>query len=151
MAMTALDYEEIRQLQARYNFALDFGDAAAFGDCFTPDGTLWERAMPPGLQTELRLQGRPGLGEFAIDFFANHSGHLRHWTSSGVIDGDGQYATGLSFLTVLRAGWAPYTGVILTGINRDRYTKVDDRWYIVAGRSSRIRNRRTATPPRNNP
>jgi hypothetical protein len=39
-ALTALDYEEIRQLYARYAFALDLGDGARRAATFTPDGTF---------------------------------------------------------------------------------------------------------------
>ncbi|MFJ9034236.1 nuclear transport factor 2 family protein [Streptomyces sp. NPDC102274] len=35
MTMTPMDYEDIRQLQARYNLAVDFGERAAFEACFT--------------------------------------------------------------------------------------------------------------------
>lgn len=35
--LTPEDHEDIRQLQARYSFALGFGDRAAFEACFVPD------------------------------------------------------------------------------------------------------------------
>ena len=40
MSLEPSDYEEIRQLLARYNFAVDLGDADSWVNTFTPDGTF---------------------------------------------------------------------------------------------------------------
>jgi hypothetical protein len=132
MAMTALDYEGIRQLLARYSFALDFGVRTAIEACFTPDAYFAEAGLPPEVPNAGPFEGRERIGAFAATFFASAQGHLRHWSSPPLIEGDGQTATGLAFLMVLRPGSAPDTGVILTGVYRDRYTKIDDRWYFAA-------------------
>ncbi|WP_162642180.1 nuclear transport factor 2 family protein [Streptosporangium sp. 'caverna'] len=131
MAMTALDYEGIRQLLARYSVALDLGDVPAFQACFAPDGYFAETGLP--LETpEGRFEGRKSIGEFAAHFIANAQGHIRHWSSPPLIEGDGHDATGFTFLMVLRPGSSPGTGVILTGVYRDRYTKIDERWHFAA-------------------
>ncbi|GGJ91893.1 hypothetical protein GCM10011583_24220 [Streptomyces camponoticapitis] len=134
MAMTALDYEEIRQLLARYSHGLDFTDIRAFGECFAPDAVFSEKGLPPaspgGAPTEMRFEGRASIVEFAAGFTARAGGHLRHWSSPPVIEGDGRSATGTSFLMVLRPGAAPGSGVILTGVYHDTYTKTDGKWYF---------------------
>jgi hypothetical protein len=132
MTMTPQDYEDIRQLLARYSFAIDFGNREEFEACFAPDACFVETGLPSGSPDESRLDGRTPLGEFAESFFANARGHLRHWSSPPLIEGDGDEATGMCFLMVLRPGSAPDAGVILTGVYRDRYTKIDGRWHFSA-------------------
>jgi hypothetical protein len=132
MVMTALDYEGIRQLLARYSVAIDFGDTTAFKACFTLDGVFAEAGLPSGTPLEGRFEGRESIGEFAAGFFASAQGHVRHWPSLPLIEGDGRNATGVTFLMVLRPGASPDTGVILTGVYRDRYTKIDEQWYFAA-------------------
>jgi hypothetical protein len=129
-----MDYEEIRQLQARYSFAVDFGDRAGFEACFAPGGSFSESGLPEGLPGDMRLEGRPELGTFVDAFFDAGQGHLRHWSSPPLIEGEGEghEATGRSYLMVLRPGSAPHTGVILTGVYHDRYTKIDGRWYFAS-------------------
>ncbi|MGW6742882.1 nuclear transport factor 2 family protein [Streptomyces sp. NPDC055025] len=130
MTMTPMDYENIRQLQARYSLAVDFGDRAAFEACFTSDGAFCEKGLPEGLPDQIHIEGRLALGDFVELFFSAGQGHLRHWSSPPLIEGEGDEATGMSFLMVLRPGSAPNAGVLLTGVYRDRYRKIDDRWYF---------------------
>jgi hypothetical protein len=133
MTMTALDYEGIRQLLARYCVAIDSGDVAAVQACFAPDGYFALTGLSPESPHEGRFEGRDGIGDFAANFFTSAQGHTRHWSpSTPLIEGDRQNATGLTYVMVLRPGQAPNTGVILTGTYRDRYIKIDDRWCIAA-------------------
>ena len=133
MVMTALDYEAIRQLLARYSVALDLADRATFEGCFAPDAYFAESGLPAESHGPAsRFEGRQAIGDFAAGFCLSAAGQLRHWSSPPLIDGDGQQASGTSFLMVLRTGVAPGTGVILTGIYHDRYTKIDDRWYFAS-------------------
>jgi hypothetical protein len=130
MAMSALDYEAIRQLLAQYSVALDLGDRAAFERCFAPDAYFAESGLPG--EANARFEGREAIGAFAAGFFPVAAGQIRHWSSPPLIDGDGEVGTGTSFLMVLRTGTAPGTGVILTGVYRDRFVKLDDRWHFAA-------------------
>jgi NAD(P)-dependent dehydrogenase (short-subunit alcohol dehydrogenase family) len=106
---------------------LDVTDEAAVRDFFDSAGPfdhlVYSAAEPlmNGPLVELDITA-------ARQFFAAGRGHLRHWTSPPVIDGDGDIATGQAFLMVLRPGSAPAAGVILTGLYRDAYRKVDGRW-----------------------
>jgi hypothetical protein len=133
MAMSGLDYEAIRQLLARYSVTLDLADHAGFENCFAPDAYFAESGLP--IETHgpaARFEGREAIGDFGAGFMRAAAGQLRHWSSPPLIDGDGHEATGTSFLMVLRVGAAPGTGVILTGVYRDRYTKMDGHWYFAA-------------------
>jgi ketosteroid isomerase-like protein len=130
MTLSPADYEDIRQLHARYSFAVDFGDLDAFAECFTPDATFAETGLPEGLPDQLHLRGRAQLRDFLRQFHTTGRGHLRHWSSPPLIDGAGDTATGQAFLMVLRPGSAPAAGVVLTGLYRDHYQKVDGRWYF---------------------
>ena len=38
MPLTLEDREEIREVIARYDFAIDLGDPEAYANCFTQDG-----------------------------------------------------------------------------------------------------------------
>ena len=48
MSLTSHDYEEIRQLLARYNFAIDFGDIDSWVQTFTSDGVFRCLGLPDG-------------------------------------------------------------------------------------------------------
>jgi hypothetical protein len=132
MTMTALDYEGVRQLLARYSVAIDFADPGALRNCFAPDGTFAENGLPEEAGGDSRFEGRESIEAFGERFAAAARGHLRHWSSPPLIEGDGQSAQGISFLMVLRTGAAPGTGVVLTGVYRDRYTKIDGQWLFAA-------------------
>ena len=126
MAMTALDYEEIRQVLARYDRAIDFGDADAFAACFTPDGFLEVTGLPSDAAHEgRRYAGHPALRTFAAELYAGLQGHVRHCNNLPVIEGDGQRATMFSYLFEFRVGVLPRVGVTMTGVYEDTLAKVD--------------------------
>jgi hypothetical protein len=130
MAMTALDYEEIRQLLARYDRAVDFGDAEGFAACFTPDGYLEVAGLPVEAQHESdRVVGREALRKWVTALYAGLQGHVRHCQNMPIIEGDGQTATMFSYLFEYRVGnTPPNVGMTLTGVYYDKLAKVDGRW-----------------------
>ena len=94
--LTAMDYIEIQQLYARYNEAIDAGDAEAFADTFTPDGAF------------NTFKGRQGL----IDFMAQWTGRLnganrRHWNTNLIITPSSEGATGSVYLILLDVSVRP--------------------------------------------
>ena len=138
MAMTALDYEEIRQVLARYDRAIDFGDADAFAACFTPDGFLEVTGLPSDAAHEgRRYAGHPALRTFAAELYAGLQGHVRHCNNLPVIEGDGQRATMFSYLFEFRVGVLPRVGVTMTGVYEDTLAKVAGRW-LFTGRRCRV-------------
>jgi len=54
--MTAEDYFEIQQLYAKYNHAIDSGNADAYADTFTPDGVFNNNAG----REALKSSSKPG-------------------------------------------------------------------------------------------
>lgn len=127
MAMTALDYEEIRQLVARYNFAVDFGDAEGWAACFTPDGVF--TSMPEGGPLSGRHEGRDALVAYGKVHFKVSKGRARHWNWNLDIEGDGERATMRCYLAAYSAT-APDSPAVLraTGVYRDVLVKTGQGW-----------------------
>lgn len=127
MALTALDHEEIRQLLARYNLAIDLGDLDGWAACFTPDGAFECRGVPEGSPFGGRHVGTEALRAYAAGHYGAAKGHARHWNANLLIEGDGTWATMTCYLLALSVGRPP-TVAGSTGIYRDRLRKVGGRW-----------------------
>jgi hypothetical protein len=84
MGLTTEDVLEIQGLAARYNHAIDSGDADGYIATFSKNGS-----MSAG---ELVLEGHDALGEFAKNFSSSVR-EPRHVATNLVIDGDGDKAT----------------------------------------------------------
>jgi ketosteroid isomerase-like protein len=125
--MTALDHEEIRQLLARYNFAVDLGDADGWAGCFTTDGVFL--CTPEGGPLTGRHEGRDALVAYARTHYGINKGRARHWNWNLEIEGDGGTASMRCYLLSVRAT-SPESPAALgvTGVYRDRLAKVDGRW-----------------------
>jgi uncharacterized protein (TIGR02246 family) len=129
MGLSALDYEEIRQLVARYNFAIDGGAADDWAACFTPDGALVVAGLPEDHPLAGRFEGTAALAAFAKTAFTLTEGRARHWNTNLAIDGDGESATTRCYLLWLTAGAGPVEGQAAT--YQDRLVKRDGRWLFV--------------------
>jgi hypothetical protein len=77
--LTADDYLEIPQLDARYNHAIDSGDAEGYANLFVPDGSF-----------------NNDIGHDAlIAFIKNRNGaNMRHWNTNLVITPTSEGANG---------------------------------------------------------
>jgi ketosteroid isomerase-like protein len=84
MSLTTEDILEIQGLAARYNHAIDSGDAEGYIATFSEKGTM--TAGP------LVLEGHDALGQFAKSFSSSVR-EPRHVATNLVIDGDGDKAT----------------------------------------------------------
>jgi ketosteroid isomerase-like protein len=125
MLMSPTDHEEIRQLLARYNFAIDLGDVTGWAACFTEDGVFECSGLADGNPLGGRHEGTEALRAYATTHFGIAKGRARHWNGSIQIDGDGDRATMRCYLLAIVTG-AP--GAATTGIYRDRLRKVSGRW-----------------------
>ncbi len=118
MPLSVADQIEIQGLLARYNHAIDSGDASAWAATFAADGTFTS-----GGRTRT---GTEELQAFAADFAARMPGS-RHWANNLVIDGDGDRATMHCYLQLLKTGGGPAT-LVTTARYEDTLRRVDGAW-----------------------
>lgn len=118
MPLSVADQIEIQGLLARYNHAIDSGDAPAWAATFATDGTFTS-----GGRTRT---GTEELQAFAADFAARMPGS-RHWSNNLVIDGDGDRATMRCYLQLLKTGGGPAT-LVTTARYEDTLRRVDGAW-----------------------
>lgn len=116
--LSAEDHLAILNHVARYNHAIDLGTPEEWADCFT--GTAEFDAEPI-----VHCHGRADLIDFATATLTeNRLG--RHWTSNVLVAGDGDRATTLVYLLMVRSGKVGELGN--TGVYRDRLVKQDGQW-----------------------
>jgi hypothetical protein len=115
--LTTQDYVEIQQLYARYNHAIDSGDAEGWAATFTPDGVFNQR-----------FSGRDGLLEFMKQWKEKMNGaNRRHWNSNLLITPAADGASGKVMLMLLDAGTKP-PSIIMTGQYTDALVKTANGW-----------------------
>jgi hypothetical protein len=131
MSLTAMDYEEIRQLFARLAWNIDHGHAEAYAADYAPDGSFEVVGLPEGAEHAGKHQDRAGVARFIRILYAGTQGHVRHWNQNFVFTSvtDDEVAVD-SYLVCVRTGMVPQSGVTLTGIYHDRLVKLDGRWYM---------------------
>ena len=115
------DKDEIRELLARYCFALDADRFEEMAALFTPDG-VWETAFGSG-------KGRDGIVAQARSIATGPRPRRAHLTTNIVIDQDGETATARSNWALIQNSDAgPVIGS--GGAYADRLVKVDGRWFF---------------------
>ena len=115
------DKDEIRELLAKYCFALDDGRFEDMAALFVPDG-VWETAFGTGT-------GRAGIVAQAKSIATEPRPRRVHLTTNTVIELNGETATAQSNWLLFQntpAGPAIGSG----GAYRDRLAKLDGRWYF---------------------
>jgi len=134
MTLSADDHEAIRQLLARYNFAIDLGDTEGWADCFTPDAEFECLGLPGDNPLGGRYVGRDALVAYAATHLGINKGRARHWNWNLLVDGDGTSATMRCYLDVFRSGLGRDARIDATGIYEDRLVKDDQGWKFSARR-----------------
>jgi uncharacterized protein (TIGR02246 family) len=115
------DKDEIREVLARYCFALDADRFEEMAALFTPDG-VWETAFGSG-------KGRDGIVAQARSIATGVRPKRVHLTTNIVIDLDGDTATARSNWALIQNSDAgPVIGS--GGAYADRLVKVDGRWFF---------------------
>jgi hypothetical protein len=128
MSLTWEDKLEIVELHARYNRAIDTGQAEAWADCFTQDGVF-----------DARTRYAKGTAEL-IDFarFYHQEPTFKgavHWNANIVIDGDGDEADVHADFALIRS--EPSGGRIMsTGSYASIVRKVDGEWRFALRKST---------------
>ena len=128
MPLTAQDHEDIRQLLARYNFAIDFGDVSDWVGTFTTDGIFECLGLPAGAPLGGRHAGTDQLSKYAVKHFETNKGRARHWNWNLVIDGTHDEAEMKCYLNAYSAGQGASAEFRETGIYRDKLLKMPDGW-----------------------
>jgi hypothetical protein len=134
MALSAEDCEAIRQLVARYNFAVDLGDAEGWADTFLPEGVFECVGVPEGSPLGGRHQGRAALVAYATTHHRLNGGRARHWNWNLLIEGDGERATLRCYLAALVAGQGDGARLVATGIYTDRLARTAAGWRFASRR-----------------
>ena len=115
------DKDEIRELLARYCFALDADRFEEMAALFTPDG-VWETAFGTGT-------GRDGIVAQARSIASGERPRRAHLTTNIVIDLDGDSATARSnWVVIMNTPNGPSIGS--GGAYADRLVKLDGRWFF---------------------
>lgn len=127
MTLSALDQLEIRDVIARYAWALDTGDVDAFVACFCRDGVLvWD-----AFETPERWEGADALRHFA-EFFRSvpTSAGRQHHVSNTVITSDDGIVRARSYAAVaLRQGDGPHLLSVM-GYYEDTFRQEDGHWFL---------------------
>jgi len=117
VALSSDDRLAILDLAARYNFAIDGGDAEAWASTFTPE-VVFDSGRGP-------VTGRADLQEFAREFSQGPMRGTEHWNANHVIDGDGGQATHRCYLNLIRGESGES---VARAKYRDDLTRVDGAW-----------------------
>jgi hypothetical protein len=115
--LSADDYIEIQQLYARYNVAIDSGDAEGYAACFTPDGVF-----------NKQFKGHDGLTGFIKQWREKMNGaNRRHWNTNLVITPTAEGAKGTVYLFLMDVGVRPPT-IMTAAKYDDELVKTSDGW-----------------------
>lgn len=118
--LSAQDYVEIEQLYARYNHAIDSGDAAGWAATFIAEGKFQQ------------FSGTEALKGFVKNWVENRNGaNLRHWNSNLLITPSAEGANGSVMLMLLNVGTRP-AAIAATGMYSDKLVKTPEGWRFAA-------------------
>ncbi len=115
--LTTQDYVDIHQLYARYNHAIDSGNAEEWAATFTKDGVF-----------NARYTGTEALAGFIKTWKERmNGGNRRHWNSNLSITGSSEGASGAVYLMLLDVSARPAT-IASTGMYADELVKTAQGW-----------------------
>ena len=115
--LSTQDMIEIQQLYAKYNHAIDSGNAEAWANTFTEDGVF-----------NTRFAGREQLMGFIKMWHERMGGATRrHWNSNLVVTGTTDGADGSVYLMLWDIGAKPQT-IVSTGMYEDKLVKTKNGW-----------------------
>ena len=129
-AISATDYTEIQQLYARYNWAIDVGDAAGYAATFTADGVFNANV------------GHDAIVKFAESFHAGIGSHVRHWNTNLLITPTPTGANGQVYLVLVDFATKPAT-IMASASYSDELVRTPQGW-----RFSKRMTKGDVAPPR---
>lgn len=110
------DFIEIQQLYAKYNHAIDAGNAEEWAATFTADGVF-----------NGRFTGREALVGFVNTWKSNGGLNRRHWNSNLTVTATPQGARGSVYLMLMDVSVKP-AAVLSTGMYADELVKTAEGW-----------------------
>jgi len=114
--LSAQDYFEIQQLYARYNIAIDSGDAEGWAATFTPDGVF------------NTFNGHDALVGFVKAWREKLGGATRkHWNNNLLIAGNSKEANASVYLILVDFSTKP-PSIVGTATYTDSLVKTKDGW-----------------------
>ena len=114
-SLTSDDLVEIQQLYAKYNWALDSGDAQAYAATFTPDGVFNNN------------NGHDAIVKFAEGFHAGMGSHVKHWNTNLLILPTPEGASGQVYLVLVDFGTKP-ASIVTSASYSDQLVKTPQGW-----------------------
>ena len=125
--MTAQDYFEIQQLYAKYNHAIDSGNAEAYADTFTPDGVF---------------NGNAGRDDLIKFFKVTWVGRMnvanrQHWNTNLMINGDAKSAKGSVYLMLVDLSTKPVS-IMAMAMYDDELVKTPQGWRFTKRQTNRV-------------
>jgi hypothetical protein len=118
MPLTVEDQLDIQQLYARYNHAIDAGQADQWAGCFTADGVFSSGASGEYTGTDALAAFAKGLAERL---------KARHWTNNLVLEAAGDGAKGSCYLMLYRLG-GESLAIMISGIYDDDLVRTGSGW-----------------------
>jgi SnoaL-like domain len=114
--LSAQDYFEIQQLYARYNIAIDSGDAEGWAATFTPDGVF------------NTFSGHDALVGFIKAWREKLNGATRkHWNNNLQVTGNSKEASATTYLMLVDFSTKP-PSILMSGSYTDSLVKTKDGW-----------------------
>ena len=114
--LSAQDYFEIQQLYARYNIAIDSGDAEGWAATFTPDGVF------------NTFSGHDALVGFIKTWREKLNGATRkHWNNNLQVIGNSKEASATTYLMLVDFSTKP-PSILMSGSYTDSLVKTKDGW-----------------------
>lgn len=133
--LTPQDHEDIRQLLARYNLAIDLGRIGQWVECFTADGVFECVGLPDGAALGGRHAGPDALRTYADTHFAINKGRARHWNANLLVEPAGENRASMTcYLNAQSAGQGDTAVLRVTGIYHDELVKDDGGWLFSSRR-----------------
>lgn len=114
--LSAEDHAEINQLYARYVQAIDFGEAIAWADAFTPNGSF---------SGSVTVTGRDALIAFAEQYHEENGSEPRHWYNALVLTPTADGAEGRCYAVTFNASTR---SIMWTGTYKDALVKTATGW-----------------------
>ena len=113
--LTTDDLVEIQQLYAKYNWALDSGDAEGYAATFTPDGVFNNNV------------GHDAIVKFANTFRTGMGARVKHWNTNLLVLPTAEGASGQVYLVLVDFGNKPAT-IATSAAYSDELVKTAQGW-----------------------